>query len=250
VIRHWWRGMGGQPTGFRACTSFLLSAMSVNGGRRAIKVHILMTKEATVVVLCMDVRCGERIPCVAHASLDVALGEGAILHDALPPDVEEGIVERREAFGCCRRHLHDFRQFLTAPIVELLQDFLFVVNGSAIEHQNERISVEGARCLCEKVANVCKEHGSINALSPLLWCIDDGWEDCLPAAACDHVEARGVFRRAGGLQKVWLAWKEDRVAVHVSLPFQSLIEEEDVTRTDALQLASHGSDLLTHVRRH
>jgi hypothetical protein len=47
-----------------------------------------------------------------------------------------------------------------------------------------------------------------------------------------------------------LAWKEDRVVVDLALSLQSLIEEEDVARAEALQLASHVRDLLAHVGRH
>ena len=81
--------------------------MLVSGGIRAIEVHILMTEQAAMLVLRMDLLCRDCVPCVAHALLDVRFRERSLGEHALPPEVEQGIVERREAFGCCRWHLDD-----------------------------------------------------------------------------------------------------------------------------------------------
>jgi len=97
---------------------------------------------------------------------------------------------------------------------------------------------------------VAQQQGSIDALLPLRWSINDRWKDALAAAAGNHVEASCIFRGGGGLDEGRLAWQEDGVAVNISFTLQSLIEEEDVSDADALQFTSHLRDLLTQIRRH
>jgi hypothetical protein len=86
--------------------------------------------------------------------LDVGSGERRAIQYSLPPHVEEGVVEGREPLRCCRRHLDDLYQLLTAPIVEGLDDLAFVVDGCFIEEQEERVAIERACRLREEVANV------------------------------------------------------------------------------------------------
>ena len=56
--------------------------------------------------------------------------------------------------------------------------------------------------------------------------------------------------RALRVMKSQHAWKHDRVVLNVSLTLVSLVEEENVLHTNALQLASHLRDLFAHVCRH
>jgi hypothetical protein len=55
--------------------------------------------EATVSVLRLDIVCCDCVPRVAHPLLDVGFRERALSEYALPPEVEEGIVEGGEALG-------------------------------------------------------------------------------------------------------------------------------------------------------
>jgi hypothetical protein len=87
-------------------------------------------------------------------------------------------------------------------------------------------------------------------IAPLLRCIDDGRKYSSVAAAGDHVLASGIGGDGGSLDVGRLAWQEERVAVDVPLALVSLIEEENVSDADALQLTSHLRDLLTQIRRH
>ena len=91
--------LGQKKIGFFACTTVLSAAMSVSGRIRAVEVHILTAHEATVSVLCMQLGCCDAVPGVAHSCLDVPFRERTVSEDALPPKVEEGVVERREALG-------------------------------------------------------------------------------------------------------------------------------------------------------
>jgi hypothetical protein len=121
---------------------------------------------------------------------------------------------------------------------------------SRTRRREEGVLIESAGSLCEELADVLEQHGSVYAPLPLLRRIDDRREDGLAAAACDHVVARCVGRGGGGLNVGRLAREEDGVTVDISLSLQSLIEEENVSHSNPLQLASHLGDLLTHVGRH
>ena len=119
-------------------------------------------------VLQLYVSSCDRIPRVAHPRLDVGFRERAGRKNTLPPEVEEGVVERREAFRCCRWHLDHLCQLLTPPIVELLHDLLFVVYGCAIEDEQERVLIQRPCSLCKEITDVLQQHGSVDALLPLL----------------------------------------------------------------------------------
>ena len=79
-------------------------------------------------VLSMDLLFRDTVPRITHPLLDVRFRERTGGENALPPEVTEGIVEGRETFGCCRRHLDHFRQLLTAPVMELLHHLAFIVD--------------------------------------------------------------------------------------------------------------------------
>jgi len=104
---HETRAVGVQQRGKGACTTVLSAAMTVTGGIRAIKVHILVAHEATVAVLCEKFDRRDGVPCIAHALLDARFLEWAACQHALLPEVEERIVEGAEPLGCCSRHLDD-----------------------------------------------------------------------------------------------------------------------------------------------
>ena len=91
-----------------ACTSFCSAVVLVSDWIRTIEVHILVAHEATMFVLLLEVGSCDRIPRIAHPRLDVRFRERAGRKNTLPPEVEEGVVERREAFRCCRWHLDHF----------------------------------------------------------------------------------------------------------------------------------------------
>ena len=74
---------------FQPCTSVCLTGVLVSGRIGAVKVHILMSHEATVLVLCLDVCPRDGVPRIAHALLDVGLGERWTNKHALAPEVEE-----------------------------------------------------------------------------------------------------------------------------------------------------------------
>lgn len=79
------------------CTTFSSVGVLVCGGIGAVKVYILVSHEATVSVLRLDiVRC-DCVPCVTHPLLDVRFRERAGSEYTLPPEVEERVVEGREA---------------------------------------------------------------------------------------------------------------------------------------------------------
>ena len=65
----------------------------------AVEVHILVAEEATMLVLCMDLLLRDAVPCITHPLLNVAFRERVACQDALPPEVEEGVVEGRETFS-------------------------------------------------------------------------------------------------------------------------------------------------------
>ena len=222
----------------------------MNGGIRAVEVHILTAHEATVPELCMEIAGVDPLPGSAHAHPDVLFGEWPPCQHALPPDVEEGIIQRREAFRCCTRHLDDLSQLLAAPIVELLQHFLLRVNGSTIEHQNEGVAVECSGCLPQQLADVLMQHGSIDALASLLRRVDDGRQHLLARAACDHVPALCVLGSLVCADECRLAWQHNGSCAGVTHTFVSFIQEEDLVLTDSLGTASDLGDLLTQIGRH
>jgi hypothetical protein len=51
------------------CTSIRFAAVLVDGGIGAVEIHVLVSHEATVLVLCMDVLCCDGIPGIAHAAM-------------------------------------------------------------------------------------------------------------------------------------------------------------------------------------
>ena len=151
-----------------ACTTVPSPAVSVSGGIRAVKVHVLVSEEATVAVLSEKICGSDAVPRVAHPRLDVAFRERAVFENALPPEVKEGVVERREAFGGCGWNAYDLYQLLAAPIVELIHYLGFAVDGGAIQHQQQRILVQGSGRLCEEVADVLQQHVLVHTPPPLL----------------------------------------------------------------------------------
>ena len=134
--------------------------------------------------------------------------------------------------------------------MELLDDLSLTMDRSTIEEEQQGVLIQSSCCLCEEISYELQQHILIDSFPSLLWSIDDGWQSSVAGAACDHIVASRIFRSGRGLDVGRLAWKEDGIGIHVSLTLVSLIEEEDVAGADALQLASHLSDLLTHLRRH
>lgn len=215
-----------------------------------VKVHVLVPHKATVLVLCTDVRCCDAVPRVTHSATNVLFGEAAGIQHACAPHVEEGVVERTETFGRCRRNEQHLLHLLAAPIMELSQHVGRLMDARAIEHENERVHIECACRLRKEVTNVLQQHLLRHTSLSLRRIIDDRRQSGGAAAAGYHVVAWGVGGSVGSMDKRRLTWQCDRVALHVTLPFVSLIEEEDVIGADALQLASHLRDLLAHVGRH
>jgi hypothetical protein len=228
------------------CTTVCSSAVLVFGGTRAIKVYIVTTTEATVVVLRFDVLESNCVPSIAHSLSDVVFGEFALGEHSLPPHIEEGIIERAQTFGCCRWHADDLRQLLTAPVVELLQDLRLSVNGSTIDDQTEGIPVQGASRLSKKILNVLMQHSFVDPLRPLIGCIDDGWQHFLAAAARDHVVSRCIGGCISDLNVHGLTWKHDGVCRGITQALVSLVEEENLALVNSLKLATDLGYLRTH----
>ena len=124
------------------------------------------------------------------------------------------------------------------------------MDGSAIEEENERIAVESAQLLGEEIVDEADQDSSGDTCSPLRGCIDAGHQYFLAGTSSDHIVACCIFRSGGSLDVRRLTREEDRVAVHISLSLQSLIEEDDMTHTNPLNLASHLGDLLAKISRH
>ena len=112
-----------------------------------VEVHVAASYEATMFVLCMDVRLCDAFPRCTHPSLDVVQREGAALQYTLSPYIEQGIVEWTEPLGRCSWDANDLRQILATIVMELLQHLSLSVNRCFVDQQNEWVHVERASSL-------------------------------------------------------------------------------------------------------
>ena len=238
----------GKGRAISRCTLLASVAMLVCGGIRAVEVRVLAAHKATVAVLCEKIPSGDRVPSVAHSLPNVLLRERALLENSLPPEVEEGVVERRHALGRCSWKLHHLYYVTAASVMKCLHDLLLVVNGSAIEVEKERIAIECAQLLCEEVVDELDEYRGRDACSSLRRRIDARQKSLLASAGRDHIVSGRILRCGGGLDVRRLAGKEERVGVDISLSLESLVKEDCVTDASALYLTSKLGDLIAELR--
>lgn len=134
-----------------------------------VEVHVAAAYEATMFVLCMDVRLCNAFPRCTHPSLDVVQREGAAIQYTLSPYIEQGIVEWTEPLGRCSWDANDLRQILATVVMELLQHLSLSVNCRAVDQQNQRVHIQRSRRLGEQIVDVAEQHGARDAFVPLAW---------------------------------------------------------------------------------
>src|SRR4051812_19735746 len=120
--------------------------MLVRGRIRAVRVHVAVASETTMLVVSRDEAGAKVIPFIGHDLFHVAKCEWTMLSYCLFPIMEECVIERREALGGHGWHLQQLCD-MTTPFTECLHHLLLVVDACAIDDQRERWFVERPRLL-------------------------------------------------------------------------------------------------------
>ena len=123
-----------------------------------------------------------------------------------------------------------------------------------VEHEVERIAVEGTACLGEDLLDVGDEHVGVDSFRvvgfPVVGGVDDGRKHFLAADTRNHVEPPRVRARVLHHHILFLSWRHKRACWCSAEPHVSLIEEEHIPFASSLDLLAQICDVITQLPRH
>lgn len=129
--------------------------MLVLGRERAVSVWILTLHEEAVLVVITKHVGVKIIPLIHHDACQRRRCDVLVRSHTTVPRVEYGVVERGHSLCCFRRHVHHLRHCLAASFNECLFDSVAVMHARLVEHQDQRIAVDG-RALQVLVQGQCE----------------------------------------------------------------------------------------------